>query len=169
MAKNQTVKIRPQLLQDDRDSFAALKNITDYAPSNKDLTAAKIQALQDDMVEKDETEVQALAAHDSARDDATDSEWAFHNAVLGMKDQVKAQYGADSNELQAVGLTKKSEFKKPSRAAKPSASIAEEEVSARSFKKYAIRAAVSDPVLELASIVMPHGCFIICPNDFGCW
>ena len=80
MAKNETVKIRPQLLQDDRDSFAALKNITDYAPSNKDLTVAKIQALQDDMVEKDETEVQALATHDSARDDATTSEWTYHNA-----------------------------------------------------------------------------------------
>src|SRR5665213_3815540 len=114
MAKNQTVKIRPVLLQADRDSFAALKNIADYAPSNASLTVAKIQALQDDMVAKDEAEVQALAAHDSARDDATDSEWTYHNAILAAKDQVKAQYGADSNELQAVGLTKKSEIKKPS-------------------------------------------------------
>jgi hypothetical protein len=121
MAKDQTVKIRPQMLQDDRDSFAALKNIPDYAPSNKDLTVAKIQALQDDMVEKDEAEVQALAAHDSARDDATASEWAFHNAVLGSKSQVTAQYGDDSNELQAVGLTKKSEYKKPVRKAKNAA------------------------------------------------
>ncbi len=37
------------------------------------------------------------------------AEWAFHNAVLGVKDQVKAQYGKDSDELQSVGLTKESE------------------------------------------------------------
>ena len=57
------------------------------------------------------TEIQANAAADAARDNATASEWAFHNVVLGMKDQVVAQYGRDSNEAQAVGLKKKSEYK----------------------------------------------------------
>lgn len=37
--------------------------------------------------------------------------------MLGGKDQVKAQYGADSNELQAVGPTKKSEFASPHKKA----------------------------------------------------
>jgi hypothetical protein len=38
----------------------------------------------------------------------------FHNAILGAKDQVKAQFGKDSNELQALGLKKASEYKRPS-------------------------------------------------------
>jgi hypothetical protein len=37
--------------------------------------------------------------------------------MLGGKDQLKAQFGADSNELQAVGLTKKSEFASPHKKA----------------------------------------------------
>ena len=40
------------------------------------------------------------------------AEWARHNLVLGMRTQVKAQFGDDSNELQSVGLKKKSEYKK---------------------------------------------------------
>ena len=53
------------------------------------------------------------AALDTARDDAAAAEWAFHNAMLGGKDQVKAQFGDDSNELQSLGLKKKSEYKSP--------------------------------------------------------
>jgi hypothetical protein len=36
--------------------------------------------------------------------------------MLGVKEQVKAQFGGDSNEWQALGLTKKSEKAKPSTA-----------------------------------------------------
>lgn len=117
MAKNETVRIRPSLLQNDRDAFAALKGITGFTPANADFTVAKIQAAQDAMVAKRDTEAQKQAELDTARDEATAAEWAFHNAMLGGKDQVKAQFGADSNELQAVGLTKKSEFASPTKKA----------------------------------------------------
>jgi hypothetical protein len=46
--------------------------------------------------------------------------WDFHYAVLEAKSQVKAQFGADSNELQAVGLKKKSEYKSPKARKTPS-------------------------------------------------
>jgi hypothetical protein len=35
--------------------------------------------------------------------------------MLGVKDQVVAQFGRDSNEVQALGLKKASERKKPQR------------------------------------------------------
>ncbi|MDQ1590721.1 MAG: hypothetical protein QOG71_1348 [Pyrinomonadaceae bacterium] len=35
--------------------------------------------------------------------------------VLGSRDQVVAQFGKDSNEVQAVGLKKASEYKRPAR------------------------------------------------------
>jgi phage-related protein len=38
------------------------------------------------------------------------AQWAFHNMILGGKKQVVAQYGDDSDQAQAVGLTKKSEY-----------------------------------------------------------
>lgn len=113
MAKNETVRIRPSQLQEDRDGFVALKNITGYAPANADFTAVKIQTAQDTMVAKRDTEAEKQAALDTARDEAAAAEWAFHNAMLGGKDQVKAQFGDDSNELQSLGLKKKSEYKSP--------------------------------------------------------
>jgi hypothetical protein len=61
---------------------------------------------------------------DAARDDATAAEWEFHNALLEAKNQVKAQYGPDSNELQGLGLKKKSEFKSPGPKTKPGPSPA---------------------------------------------
>jgi hypothetical protein len=117
MAKNETVRIRPSLLQSDRDGFAVLKGIAGYAPANAEFTIVKIQAAQDALVAKRDIEAQKQADLDTARDEATAAEWDFHNSFLGAKDQVKAQFGADSNELQAVGLTKKSEFASPHKKA----------------------------------------------------
>jgi len=39
--------------------------------------------------------------------------------TLGVKTQVKAQFGDSSNELQALGLKKKSEHKSPSKKNTP--------------------------------------------------
>ena len=113
MAKNETRRIRPSQLQEDRDSFAALKVMTGYTPANSDFTVAKIQTSQQAMVDKRDAEAQQQAELDAARDDVTAAEWEFHNAVLGAKAQVKAQFGEDSNELQALGLKKKSEYQSP--------------------------------------------------------
>ena len=119
MAVDQTRRLRPSDIQADKDSFAAIEAMADYAPSNKDYTVAKLQALSDAMGSEQEAETQAEAAAKAARDDSTAAEWGFHNAMLAAKKQVVAQYGDDSNEAQAVGLTKKSERAKPARKPVP--------------------------------------------------
>ena len=68
-------------------------------------------------------EAQAEAAYASARDNAVAREWEFHNLILGAKDQVMAQFGRDSNEVQAIGLKKASERKAPQRRSKPEAGV----------------------------------------------
>jgi hypothetical protein len=113
MAKNENRRIRPSQLQEDRDAFAALKAVEGYKPANTDFTVAKIQALQGTMVEQRDIEAQQQAELDAARDDSTAAEWAFHNAMRGAKDQVIAQYGDNSNQVQALGLKKKSDYKAP--------------------------------------------------------
>jgi len=118
MAKNETVRIRPSLLQEDRDAFAALKTTAGYTPANANFSVASITTLQTTMVQKRDIEAQKQAELDAARDEATAAEWAFHNGILGAKDQIIAQFGADSNELQGLGLKKKSEYKSPSPKAK---------------------------------------------------
>ena len=113
MAKDETKRLRPAILQSDRDTLAAIGGITGYAPANAAFTLSKLQTSGSAMDAAQETETQAAGQADAARDDATAAEWDFHNAILGAKDQVRAQFGADSNEWQSLGLVKKSEFAKP--------------------------------------------------------
>jgi hypothetical protein len=60
-------------------------------------------------------EAQAAAAAAVARGDTIAKEWEFHNLMLGVKEQVIAQFGKDSDQLQAIGLKRKSEYKPPKR------------------------------------------------------
>ena len=113
---DETRRLSPSVLQADKDALAALKNIPTYTPANAGYTVAKVQTAQDNMGAQQEDETQKQAAADAARDNATAAEWAFHKAILGVKEQVRAQFGADSNEVQALGLVKKSEKAKPAAA-----------------------------------------------------
>jgi glutathione peroxidase-family protein len=115
MAKNQTKRISAKLLKSDRDAFKKLKKVEEYDPKNVKFTVAKGQTAFDDMEAAQETEVQEQAAADGSRDDAVSAEWDFHNYILGAREQVIAQFSKDSNEIQSVGLKKKSEYKSPSK------------------------------------------------------
>ena len=48
----------------------------------------------------------------AARDNACAAEWAFHELLLVVKDQVRAQFGPSSNEWQSLGQKKKSEIRR---------------------------------------------------------
>lgn len=117
MAKNQTVKLKPSILAKDDTDFAALKKITGYAPPNPAFTVAAIQANKDASLEVKERLAQAQALVKTLRDEDTAADWKFHNSMEGGRDSIEAQFGSDSNELQAVGRKKKSEYK--SRTTKP--------------------------------------------------
>ena len=43
------------------------------------------------------------------------AQWAFHDFIFGAKTQVNAQFGDSSNEIQVLGLKKKSEYKSPTK------------------------------------------------------
>lgn len=115
MAKNQTRRIASGVLSDDREAFDALQGITNYAPANQAYTTEKIKALRDRLDNALRESTQADAAADAKRAAANAAEWEFHNAMLGAKVQVEAQFGDDSDEVAALGLKKKSEYKSPAR------------------------------------------------------
>ena len=110
MAKNQTKRVKPGVLKDDNDALVAIKKMTGYKPAKDDFTVVNADAAKVAMTAAQEKETEKEVEFDSARDDACAAEWVFHNFILGMKAQVVAQYGPDSNEVQAVGLKKKSEW-----------------------------------------------------------
>lgn len=119
MANNPTRRIPPGTLQADQESLAALQGLSGYAPANAAFAVAAINTARQALDAKQRAETQAAAALAAARDEAVAAEWEFHNLILGAKEQIIAQFGKDSNEVQSVGLKKKSEYKKPTRT-KPS-------------------------------------------------
>jgi hypothetical protein len=112
MAKDQTKRLSPKDLSGDTITNDALKGVAGYAPVNPQFSVANLKALFDTMTAAQAAETQAEAALRTSRDKAVVAEWNFHNSILGAKDQVKAQFGKDSNELQALGLKKASEYKR---------------------------------------------------------
>ena len=121
MAKDQTKRISPAQLQADTDALTALQAITTYAPANAAYAKTAVDAKQTAMRAAQTAEVNAQNALLTARDAATAAEWDFHNALLGVKEQVIAQFGKSSDQLQSLGLKKKTEYKTPTRKAKPAA------------------------------------------------
>jgi len=121
MAKNQNRRLTPAQLQADDDALTALQTFNDYAPANSGCTKETGATKQSAMKAAQEAELSAQNALDSARDAANAAEWDFHNLMLSTKEQVIAQYGKDSDEVQSLGLKKKSEYKAPKRKAQKAA------------------------------------------------
>lgn len=111
MAKNQTRRISPAALAEDETTFNALQNVTGYAPNNPSCTIASLTQILNNMRAAQTAADQAIAAAATARDQAAVAEWEFHNHILSAKDQVKAQYGKDSTQVQELGLKRASEYK----------------------------------------------------------
>ncbi len=118
MLPTQSRRISPAILQADQDAQVTLASMTDYKPANAAFSLANVAGALTAMQAAQQAELRAQAALDSARDSAVAAEWRFHEAMLGAKDQVIAQYGKNSDQLQALGLKKKSEHKRPVRTAK---------------------------------------------------
>lgn len=113
MAKNQQRKLSLKKLSNNQITFDALKGIENYSPSNPDYTLAGMQKRYDAMMKAQGNKAQAEAALKTARDLEVEAQWGFHNALLQCKDLVKGQFGKNSNEVQALGLKKPVDYKKP--------------------------------------------------------
>jgi hypothetical protein len=70
-----------------------------------------------------EAEIHAQNVAAAARDALVALQWNFHDLILGVKSQVKALYGPDSDEVAALGLKKKSERKARPRANRAAAGV----------------------------------------------
>ena len=115
---NATKRLRPAQLSEDEDVLAALKAITNYAPANSAYALAAIEQAFKEYRDAQAVEVQTEAAYKGARDNAAAKESAFHGLIQGVKDQVTAQFGRNSNEVQSIGRKKSSEYKARTRGSK---------------------------------------------------
>lgn len=120
MAKDETKRLNPSVLEADKAAFAALQAMTDYAPVNPAYSAEAVAAAHAELLATQAEEARTAAAAAGARDNSVESEWAFHNLMLGVKDQATAQYGRSSNQVQALGRKKETEYKARTRKPKGS-------------------------------------------------
>jgi hypothetical protein len=115
MARNQSKRLPPVKLEADESGFAALQTISNYTPINPAYSLDAVRSVYVELENVRRAEAQAQAVMAAARDGAVAKEWEFHNLMLGVKEQIIAQFGKDSNEVQALGLKRKSEYKSPTR------------------------------------------------------
>jgi hypothetical protein len=101
----------PQHLKADEDTYRALKAIPHYQPYKGDYSLPAVSAAYDRLNAAHEAELHARNTHAASRDALIAAQHEFHELILGVKSQVKAIYGPDSDELAALGLKKRSERK----------------------------------------------------------
>jgi hypothetical protein len=121
MAKRTTTKVTQRVLQQDQQIAKAVLGLKDYNPANKEFTSQKLQEALKQVEEATAAEQQATEALAAAKERSAKLETAFHELVLGVKRQVLAQYGDDSDEITSLGMKKKSERKygRPRKSAQP--------------------------------------------------
>ena len=112
---NESKRLRPAQVAEDEDVLAALKAMTNYRPANPAYSIEALEQAHEELRGAQTAEVQTEAAYRGARDTAVEKELNFHNLILASKDQVTAQFGRNSNEVQAIGRKKSSEYKAPKR------------------------------------------------------
>lgn len=117
MATRQTNSLPALVIESDRAALVALKTLHDYAPTNRTLSVEAIGALEAQLRQAEEAELLAAKALAAARDARAAAGWDLHNAILGVKATVIGQYGHDSDAVQAIGLKKKSNYRRPTRRA----------------------------------------------------
>ena len=114
-----TRRIRPADLAADHAALMAIEALRGYTPFNAAFSTARLTELRDAAVAARQEEIRTQNSLRAKRALAKDAEVAFHNAVIGAKTQVVAQFGDDSDVVAAMGMKRRSERRVAARPAKP--------------------------------------------------
>jgi hypothetical protein len=108
-------RIASTILNADRTALNNLTGLAAYAPRRPSFTTEKAVAANDAILLL-QTKVDRLRSELAvAIDTITEAEHLFHDIMLGAKDEVIAQFGASSDEVQALGLKRRSDRRAPKR------------------------------------------------------
>ncbi len=113
-------KLSPNKLAEVKNSFAGLKAIGDYKPVKAEFEVKLTQAVETAVDDLTLQEVQLAAQLSDVRDRLADKGAEFTQKMKGAAQQVIAQYGDDSAEIQMLGRVRSSEraTRKPKAASK---------------------------------------------------
>lgn len=102
-------KLTPNQLAEVKTSFAGLKGIDGYAPVNGDYAINKIAPVEAAIDNLMEQEAQLSAQLAGVRDEIAERGTEFVQKMKGAAQQVIAQFGDDSAEIQALGRKRASD------------------------------------------------------------
>lgn len=102
-------RLSPNKLAETQASFAGLKTISDYAPVKVEYKVGSIQPIEDAIAALTEQESQLLVQLGEVRDQLADKGTEFLQSLKGAAQQVIAQFGDDSPEIQKLGRKRASE------------------------------------------------------------
>ncbi|MEI8308905.1 MAG: hypothetical protein WCF99_17715 [Chloroflexales bacterium] len=111
----QIAPVPPPALADDHKTVMALQNIPTFQYINPIHNPAELLRIQTVLIHEEQEEQMAEQALMQIRARRATTSHTYHDAVVGARTQVLAQYGPDSNEVALIGLTRKSERKRPTR------------------------------------------------------
>jgi hypothetical protein len=99
----------------DRALLLAIQSLSDYQPLNGAYSLAALQQAEATLSQAEQSTVRAEDALNQARAVEQDMAHFLHDIALGVKTQVIAQYGPDSTAVEIIGLTRKSDRKRPTK------------------------------------------------------
>jgi hypothetical protein len=114
------IPLRDDVLEADQAALLAIRDLPNYKAVNPDYSVEALMAQETAWMRAKEARLRAAKALAAARSAEIAAGRKFHGSVRVAKSVVVAQYGDDSPEVQAVGLTKRSDRKRPVRRAAPS-------------------------------------------------
>lgn len=96
-------RLSPNQLAELKSGLAGLKGIDGYAPVNAEYAVKAIEPIETEIDELTEQESQLTAQLTGLRDRIAERGRDFQQAMKGAAQQVVAQFGDDSAEIQALG------------------------------------------------------------------
>ena len=123
MSQGPRRRLDPNIIEADELAWLAAKGFNDYNPMNSAYRPEHLAEKEARLEALRAADLYAQNAQNAARSALIEGEWEFHNAVIGMKEQIIAQYGNSSEQVRAIGLKKKSDRKRPSRVSGPTRTV----------------------------------------------
>ncbi|NTV65582.1 MAG: hypothetical protein HGA65_18890 [Oscillochloris sp.] len=108
-------RIAASVIANDRSILLAIQGMRDYQPRNSAYSLATVQQHESNLTHAEQALIQAEAALEQARSQLIELAHIFHSSMLGVKDEVTTQFGVDSPAMAMIGLTRKSDRKRPKR------------------------------------------------------
>ncbi len=113
MVTQRTKPVPPDTLAADHETVKALQSMVDYQPTNADYSVPQLLQVQASLTQAELAEKAAEVALQQARNTRAETSHFYHDLVVNSRTQVVAQFGPDSAAVALIGLTRKSQRKRP--------------------------------------------------------